>query len=50
MIASLVSFGTVFVLTAVVEGIYSLAERRKEARERKALKELYKRRMYRCGR
>lgn len=50
MVAALFSFGTAFILAGIAEGLYALAERAKDRREHKAIKELYERRMYRCGR
>lgn len=47
MLAGLISFGSAFLLAGIVEGLYALAERRKEARIDKAVRELYRRRLYR---
>lgn len=47
MVAALFSFGTAFILAGIAEGLYALAERRKEAREDKAIRELYRRRLNR---
>ena len=47
MLAGLVSFGSAFLLAGIAEGLYALAERRKEARVDKAIRELYRRRLNR---